>query len=82
MISQLNLYTNEFAMICSEIFYSKEGAQWLAYSSDIIKQNYDYLMKKIKGTQLVVSELDSTYIIMANFEGYLKFIERWYNAQK
>lgn len=69
-------------MICSEIFYSKEGEKWLAYSSDIIKQNYAYLLSKIKGTQLVVSELDSAYIIVANFEGYLKYIERWYHAQK
>lgn len=39
-------------------------------------------MSKIKGTHLVVSELDSAYMIVANFEGYLKYIERWYNAQK
>lgn len=69
--------------MCTEIFYSKEGEKWISYVLSIIKENYQYLLKKIKGTLLTVSELEAAFIITINFEGYLKFIERWfYNSKK
>jgi bifunctional pyridoxal-dependent enzyme with beta-cystathionase and maltose regulon repressor activities len=68
--------------MCTEIFYTQEGLDWLAYALSIVKENYTYLTSKVKGTLLTVSELESAYIIIINFEGYIKFIERWYNALK
>jgi hypothetical protein len=68
--------------MCTEIFYSQEGLDWLSYALSIVKENYSYLSSKVKGTLLTVSELESAYIIIINFEGYIKFIERWYNSLK
>jgi bifunctional pyridoxal-dependent enzyme with beta-cystathionase and maltose regulon repressor activities len=68
--------------MCTEIFYSQDGLDWIDYSLDVIRQNYEYLLQRIHGTALLVSELEAAYIITINFDGCLKFIERWHRQQQ
>lgn len=51
----MNIHGNEFARLCTEVFYSKEGDEWLSLTQSIVRQNYSYLSSKAKHTQLIIS---------------------------
>jgi bifunctional pyridoxal-dependent enzyme with beta-cystathionase and maltose regulon repressor activities len=78
VVSQISLYNNELGMMCMEVFYSREGERWIEHCLAIVAQNYNYLLQRIRGTRLLVSQLEAAYIITINFEGYLKHIQRWF----
>ena len=67
--------------MCTEICYSKVGLQWLEYCLPIISHNFRYLLERIKGTRLLVSQLEAAYIITINFEQYLRHIVKWSSRQ-
>jgi tRNA uridine 5-carbamoylmethylation protein Kti12 len=54
--------------------------EWLSLTRNIVSQNYAYLTSKAKHSQLLISELESAFIIIIDFENYVRFIERWYRA--
>lgn len=81
VVGQLGLQNNEFGMLCTEVFYSPAGLEWIDHSLAIIGENYAYLLQRLEGTRLLVSDLEAAYIITVNFDGYLSFLQRWFTLQ-
>lgn len=81
VFEMMSIYVNDFSRSCTEIVYSNEGKEWLNYATGIIKKNHYYLIKKMEKTMLTISQYEGSQLILLNFEGYIKFIERWFHSQ-